>query len=69
MENSNIKMPTILRSKDVSEILGISSRTLFTYRQKRMISFTQVGRKLFYRHSDIEAFLNNNHMSTNSFNL
>jgi hypothetical protein len=67
MTKPDVNNQTILTSKDVCEILNISSRTLQNYRDKRIISFTQVGRKLFYRHQDLEAFLNNNHMNPNPY--
>ncbi len=39
-------------------LLKISKRTLQTYRDSGLISFSQVGNKIYYRLSDIELLLN-----------
>lgn len=37
--------------------LGITKRTLQSYRDKRILPFTTVGGKFFYRESDVAAYL------------
>jgi hypothetical protein len=37
--------------------LGISKRTLQTYREKGIISFSRVGGKYFYNEADVAAYL------------
>lgn len=51
-----------LTGEEVLGILNVSPKTLQTYRDKRMISYSQVGNKIFYRLSDIDAFLESHHI-------
>lgn len=37
--------------------LSISHKTAQTYRDKGLITFSQIGNKIFYKDSDINAFL------------
>lgn len=37
--------------------LGICKRTLDSYRKKGLIKFSQFGRKILYKLSDIESFI------------
>ncbi|MEM7040283.1 MAG: helix-turn-helix domain-containing protein [Bacteroidota bacterium] len=46
-----------LTNEDVMHLLKISKSTLKTYRREGKIRFAQIGRKLFYHCTDIEAFL------------
>lgn len=46
-----------LDSKAVCEYLGISSRQFQAYRDKRLIPFSQVGRKIYVKGSDLDDFL------------
>ena len=48
---------TWIESTDVRKLLGISQRTWQTYRDKGIIPFSQFGRKIYVRRSDIDAFL------------
>lgn len=47
----------IIPSKDVPAYLGISRKTWQRYRDRRLIPFSQVGRKIWVRRSDLDAFL------------
>lgn len=47
-----------LDNKQVCELLGISTRTLQSYRDEGKIGFSQIGSKIYYKASDIESFLN-----------
>lgn len=47
----------IYSNDELCELLGISKRTAQNYRDKQLITFSQVGGKIFYHHEDIEAFL------------
>lgn len=38
-------------------MLGMSKRTLQSYRDKRILPYTTVGGKFFYRESDIADYL------------
>lgn len=50
-----------LDNQDVMQLLNVSKRTLQTYRDENMIAFSQVGNKMYYKTTDIEAFLKNNY--------
>ena len=40
-----------------NEMLCIAKRTLQAYREKRLIPYTQVGHKIYYKPQDVEALL------------
>ncbi len=46
-----------LSSKQVQKILGISQKTWQTYRDKRLIKFSQVGQKIYVKASWLDSFL------------
>ena len=46
-----------LTSKQVCEELDISSRQFQKYRDERRIAFSQFGRKIYVRRSDLNAFI------------
>ena len=48
------------------ELMKISRRTAQTWRDEGIISFSQRGKKIYYRNSDIEKFLDANY--NKSFN-
>lgn len=47
-----------LGNKQVCELLKISPRTLQTYRDTGVLPYSQIGRKCYYKASDIEQFIN-----------
>ena len=47
-----------LDNKLVCELLKISPRTLQTYRDTGVLPYTQIGRKCYYKATDIEQFIN-----------
>jgi hypothetical protein len=47
-----------LDNKQVCELLKISPRTLQTYRDTGVLLYSQIGRKCYYKDSDIEQFIN-----------
>ena len=47
-----------LDNQELMQLLKISKRTAQHYRDSGLISFSQVGNKLYYRLSDIEVLLN-----------
>ena len=47
----------ILTTDETCALLHISRRTLQNYRDKRLIKFSQVGRKITYRMPDLLQFL------------
>jgi excisionase family DNA binding protein len=46
-----------LTGDEVTHLLGISKRTLQNYRDLRILPFSQAGRKIYYKASDIDAYL------------
>lgn len=45
-------------NKQVCELLKISPRTLQTYRDTGVLPFSHIGRKCYYKVTDIEQFVN-----------
>ena len=39
------------------EKLGISKRTLQTYRDRGLLPYSQINHKIYYRTEDVEAFV------------
>lgn len=46
-----------VESEDARKQFGVCSKTWQTMRDKRVIPFTQFGRKIYFKQADIEAFL------------
>lgn len=47
-----------LGNAEVCELLKISHRTLQSYRDSGTLPFSQIGRKCYYKASDVETLLN-----------
>jgi len=47
---------------DACNLLKVSKRTLQSYRDKRIISYSRVANKIYYKASDIEKHLNDNYL-------
>jgi excisionase family DNA binding protein len=47
-----------MNNQDVCILLQISKRTLQHYRDSGKLPFSQVGAKIYYKASDVDAFLN-----------
>ena len=47
-----------IESVKVPKILGISRKTWQTYRDKRLILFSQIGAKIYVKRSDLQNFMN-----------
>jgi 3-methyladenine DNA glycosylase Tag len=47
-----------LDNQELMQLLKISKRTAQHYRDSGLISFSQVGNKIYYRLSDVETLLN-----------
>lgn len=48
---------TWLSSKQVQKILGVSQKTWQTYRDKKLIPYSQIGHKIYVRVSWLEEFM------------
>lgn len=49
-----------LDNQDVCQLLGISLRTLQTYRDRKIIPYSQVAHKCYYKAKDIHLFIEKN---------
>lgn len=46
-----------IESSEARKMLGISKATWQLYRDQRRIAFSQLGRKIFVKRSDLESFM------------
>ena len=51
-----------IESEDARKQLGVSSRTWQAMRDKRQIPFSQFGRKIYVKQSDLDAFMMSNYV-------
>lgn len=57
LESKNPSTEEWIDSKNVPAYLSVSRKTWQNYRDQRLIPFSQVGRKIKVRKSDLDAFL------------
>ena len=50
---------TLLTESEAADILHVSTKTLFTWRKKRLLPFHRLGDSIRFRSVDLEEFLNN----------
>jgi excisionase family DNA binding protein len=62
MKEENIEIKKWLSSDEVCRLLGISKRTLQNYRDNRIIPFSQIGRKLYFKSCDIDDYLDRHYI-------
>lgn len=67
---ANLKLNEKIDPEDVffdngefMKLMNISKRTAQEWRNKKIIEFSQVGNKIYYRLSDIQRLLNDNYNS------
>lgn len=48
---------TLLDNSDMCRLLNITKRTLARYRQKKLVRYYMIDRKVFYRASEVEKFM------------
>lgn len=56
-ESNERRMAKWLDNQDVCVILGISLRTLQTYRDNGTLPYSQIGRKMFYKPDNVEQII------------
>ena len=56
-ENGDKTLQTWLDGEDVCKILGISQRTLQTFRDSGKIPYTRIEHKMYYRPADVENLI------------
>jgi hypothetical protein len=55
-----------LDNQEFLQLMNISKRTAQTWRDSGIISFSQIGSKLYYRLSDVQKLLDKNYKEANS---
>ena len=45
---------------ELAEILGLSKRQLQGYRERGVLGFSTIGRKIYYRRAEVEKLIKNN---------
>lgn len=58
--NGKPQTERFLNSKEAAKFLGVTTRTLASYKDQEVIPFSQYGRLVRYRESDLQDFLLNN---------
>lgn len=53
-----------LTHKEVAEMLGVSTNTLWRWNKSGYLRSTKCGRKPFYKKSDIDKLMGNNEITT-----
>ena len=61
VKNINSPSEHFIDNKEFVKLMGISFRTAQTWRDEGKIGFSQEGKKIYYRMSDIDLFLENHH--------
>ena len=68
-QNSEEKVQSLqlkwLSGPDVCRLLMISKRTLCSYKAKGTLPFAQIGRKIYYKASDIDEYLDQHYIKSN----
>lgn len=57
IESNQSKVTGWISSEDVPNYLGVSRKTWQNYRDKKLIEFSQIGRKIWVKRSDLDAFI------------
>lgn len=52
-----------LDTGEACKVLGVSAKTMQSYRDRRLFPFSQFGRKIYVRRSDLDSFIQQ-HMIT-----
>lgn len=52
-----------IESVEARQMLGVSPKTWQTYRDRRIIPFAQIGRKILVKRADLDAFMDAHYIS------
>jgi hypothetical protein len=55
-----------LDNEDVCKVLRVTKRTLQNYRDNFVLPFSQIGKKILYKASDVQLILEKNYITLNS---
>ena len=58
-----------IESSEARKMLGVSQKTWQTYRDTRVIPFSQFGRKIYVKRADRERFMQRHYISNEEGNL
>ncbi|HEY5124454.1 MAG TPA: helix-turn-helix domain-containing protein [Ignavibacteria bacterium] len=64
MLNFNQNQSKWISSEEVCHLLLISKRTLQSYRDRGILPFAQIGRKIYYKASDIDEYLDRHYIKS-----
>ena len=53
-----------IESTQARQLLGVSQKTWQGYRDRRIIPFTQVGRKIYVRRADLNKFMQDHYINS-----
>ena len=59
---------TFLDNQEFLQLMNISKRTAQTWRDEGVVSFSQIGSKIYYRMSDVQKLLDKNYKAAFSNN-
>lgn len=62
--NQSDMMNEWIESGEARKMLGVSQKTWQTYRDNRIIPFSQFGRKIYVRKADLEAFMQSHYITS-----
>ncbi|MCY1133988.1 helix-turn-helix domain-containing protein [Bacteroides hominis] len=63
---TNKKLEDWIENSELSNLLGLSLRTLHSYRLSGIIGFSTIGKKVYYKRKDIELLLSQKRIATES---
>ena len=63
--NQSDMMNEWIESGEARKMLGVSQKTWQTYRDNRIIPFSQCGRKIYVKKADLEAFMLSHYITAN----
>ena len=61
--NQSDTMNEWIESSEARKMLGVSQKTWQTYRDNRIIPFSQFGRKIYVKKADLEAFMQSHYIT------
>ena len=61
--NQSETMNEWIESGEARKMLGVSQKTWQTYRDNRIIPFSQFGRKIYVKKADLEAFMESHYIT------
>lgn len=63
---TNKKLGDWIENSELSNLLGLSLRSLHSYRLSGVLGFSTIGKKVYYKRKDVELFLSQRRIPTGS---